>query len=328
MTNPAGQQPESAPTVVFDQLSKTFSGRVGLARRAWLKRAVRDVSFTIDRSESLALVGESGSGKSTLARMLVGLEIPTSGRMLLQGRELSYRPKRAEREERARVVQMVFQDPYTSLTPNQSVRAALEEMQSVYSQGCARQTRRDRVEQLLDAVGLGDREGDARPRNLSGGQRQRAAIARALAADPVVLVLDEAVSALDVSIQAQILNLLADLRRDLGLAYLFISHDLSVVRQVAERVVVLYRGRVVEYGPVTSILKEPGHPYAQRLLRSVPRPGVELKRRQAVAVEGDTGCVFMERCSYAYEACAEEPGLFEVQPGHGVRCWLASARTT
>ena len=284
--------------------------------------AVRDVSLALDEGKSLAIVGESGSGKTTIARMLVGLETPTSGRIVLEGEELAGRPTRAERRLRSRLIQIVFQDPYTSLDPRQSVRRVLEEIQRVHFAQRSKAERGTRAKELLDAVGLGEKEARALPRELSGGQRQRAAIARALSAEPRILVLDEAVSALDVSIQAQILNLLADLRRELGLAYVVISHDLAVVRQVADEVLVMYRGRAVETGPVGTILASPRHPYTQKLLESVPRPGMKLARSAATLGMEEGGCLFRERCPHAFERCLEEPELFELDRAHAARCWL------
>jgi peptide/nickel transport system ATP-binding protein len=285
------------------------------------------VSFELPEGASLGIVGESGSGKTTIARMLVGLEPPTAGRMMLAGEELSGRPTREERRGRGRVLQIVFQDPYTSLDPHQSARRALDEVQRVQF-GRARSERDARTRELLDAVGLGEKDAQALPRELSGGQRQRVAIARALAAEPKILILDEAVSALDVSIQAQILNLLADLRRELRLAYILISHDLAVVRQVADHVLVMYRGRVVEVGPVETILTSPLHPYTQRLLESVPRPGMALARRIAAVGESEEGCLFRARCQHVHDRCVAEPELIGVDRTHAARCWLVHGTGT
>lgn len=312
---------EPGLTIVFDSMTKVFTGTTGWRRTQWVNVALREVSFTVHSGESVAVVGESGSGKTTLARLLVGLETPTSGGVSFNGEAASWHPKRNEVRSRARLIQMVFQDPYTSLTPHQSIASALDEVQRVHFRR-SRSERKERTRTLLDSVGLGDREAAARPRKLSGGQRQRAAIARALAAEAQLLVLDEAVSALDVSIQAQILNLLADLRQSLRLSYLFITHDLGVVRQVADRVVVLYRGRVVEEGPTAAVLTSPHHPYTRRLLESVPRPHQSLEPRKATSVESTTGCVFRARCPYAWQACEDEPGLLEVGEAHTCRCWL------
>ncbi len=235
--------------------------------------AVDDVSFAVARGRSLAIVGESGSGKTTVARMIVGLERPTAGRILVGGRERSFhRVRSRERRRRGREAQIVFQDPYSSLDPRQSVRRCLDEALRLHFDWDA-DRRHERIERLLEQVGLDQRQGDARPRALSGGQRQRVAIARALACEPEVLICDEAVASLDVSIQAQVLNLLGDIREATGVTYLFISHDLAVVRQVSDDVIVMRRGQVVERGPTEQVLETASHPYTRRLLAAIPRPG-------------------------------------------------------
>jgi peptide/nickel transport system ATP-binding protein len=316
------ESPQATALLAVEGLTKTFSVKRALGGGGRMQvQAVRDVSFSLPSGGSLGVVGESGSGKTTIARMLVGLERPTAGRIVLQGAELAAKPSRAERRERARAIQIVFQDPYTSLDPHQSVRRALDEVQGVHF-ARTQAERTTRTQELLDAVGLGVKEARSLPRELSGGQRQRVAIARALAAEPAILVLDEAVSALDVSIQAQILNLLADLRHELALTYILISHDLAVVRQVADDVLVMYRGRAVETGPVDTILAAPSHPYTQRLLESVPRPGMALERRTAQVETEEGGCLFRLRCPHAHDRCAEEPPLIEVARLHTARCWL------
>ena len=305
-----------------EDLDKTFRVRTGAFSHGNSDvHAVRRVSFGVAEGKALGIVGESGSGKTTIARMLVGLEQPTAGRIVFEGRELAARPNHAERRERGRLMQIVFQDPYTSLDPRQSVRRALDEVQAFHFSR-TRTERETRTKELLDAVGLSDKEARSLPRELSGGQRQRAAIARALAAEPKILILDEAVSALDVSIQAQILNLLGDLRRGFRLTYILISHDLAVVRQVADDVLVMYRGRAVEVGPVETILSSPLHPYTQRLLDSVPRPGMALARHVAVLEVEEAGCLFRQRCPHAFDACAEEPALIDAERTHAARCWL------
>ena len=246
--------------------------------------AVDDVSFSVPAGESLAIVGESGSGKTTIAKMIVGLERPTSGTITACGRDRS-RPARSARDRRRRggEVQIVFQDPYTSLDPRQSAADAIDEVLRLHH-GWPPARRAERVAELVSLVGLDDRQAQALPRALSGGQRQRVAIARALAAEPRVLVLDESVAALDVSIQAQVLNLLADIRDSTGVSYILISHDLAVVRQLAEHAIVLWRGRVVEQGPTAAVLDEPQHEYTRRLRASVPRPGWKPTRRAAPAM--------------------------------------------
>ncbi len=235
--------------------------------------AVADVSFRIPAGRSLAIVGESGSGKTTIARMIVGLERPTSGTIAACGTDRS-RPARSARDRRRRgsEVQIVFQDPYTSLDPRQTARGAIDEILRLH-QGWPAARRQARIEELIELVGLDDRQAGALPRELSGGQRQRVAIARALAAQPRILILDESVAALDVSIQAQVLNLLADIRDETSVSYILISHDLAVVRQLTDEAIVMYRGELVEYGPTAQILDDPQDAYTKRLRASVPRPG-------------------------------------------------------
>ncbi|MFE0148884.1 ABC transporter ATP-binding protein [Nonomuraea sp. NPDC059007] len=244
----------------------------GLSKSYGSVQAVRDVSFTLAEGGSLGVVGESGSGKTTTARIVLGLERPDAGRVTVGGHDRSVRRRgRAGRLRLAREVQIVFQDPFLSLDPRLSARTVLRETLKLHFPGLDHARR---IAELLDQVGLGEREADALPRHLSGGQRQRVAIARALAVEPAVLVLDEAVAALDVCVQAQILNLLADLRERTGTAFLFITHDLGVVSQVTDHLVVMRRGEVVERGTTASVLADPRHAYTRLLLASVPRlPG-------------------------------------------------------
>ncbi|NUR90083.1 MAG: ABC transporter ATP-binding protein [Nonomuraea sp.] len=245
----------------------------GLRKAFGTAVAVDGVSFGLAEGGSLAVVGESGSGKTTTARMLAGLERPDAGSIRVDGRDrLAVTRGRAARLARAREIQLVFQDPYLSLDPRITVAAAVEEPLRLHF-ALTKEQRARRRDELLERVGLGPREAGALPRKLSGGQRQRVAIARALATEPKLLILDEATSALDVSIQAQILELLAAIRRDLRVAYLFVSHDLALVKHLADDVVVLYRGQVVESGPTPRVLSAPEHPYTRLLLHSVPRPG-------------------------------------------------------
>ncbi len=256
-----------APLLEVTDLTKSYHTQGSVVT------AVAGVSFTLDAGQSVGIVGESGSGKSTIARMLVGLEAPDSGRIVVQGRDLDHHERgRAARLARARAIQIVFQDPYLSLDPRVSVGAAIDSVLRLHtSLGTAE--RRARMLELLGQVGLGEREAAAMPRRLSGGQRQRVAIARALAVEPRVLVLDEAVSALDVSVQAQVLNLITDIRRDTGIGIVFISHDLAVVRYVCDDSLVMHRGSVVERGATRQLLDAPAHPYTRLLLSAVPRPG-------------------------------------------------------
>jgi ABC-type glutathione transport system ATPase component len=245
--------------------------------------AVDDVSFAVPDGGSLAIVGESGSGKTTVAKMIVGLERPTSGTITACGHDRS-QPARSARDRRRRgaEAQIVFQDPYTSLDPRQSAAEAIDEVLRLHH-GWDRTRRAARVAELAALVGLDERQARALPRSLSGGQRQRVAIARALAAQPRVLILDESVAALDVSIQAQVLNVLADIRDSTGVSYVLISHDLAVVRQLTEQVIVLWHGKVVEQGQTGSVLDDPQHEYTQHLRASVPRPGWKPTRRNTRA---------------------------------------------
>jgi oligopeptide transport system ATP-binding protein len=259
----------SEPVLEVTGLSKTF-GDVA---------AVVDASFVIPDRGSLAIVGESGSGKTTIARMIVGLERPTAGAIRACGRDRS-QPARTTRDRRARgrEVQIVFQDPYSSLDPRQSAAATIDEVLRLHHGGSAEE-RRARCDGLAGLVGLDERQVRALPRALSGGQRQRVAIARALAAEPRLLILDESVAALDVSIQAQVLNLLADIRDQTGISYLLISHDLAVVRQLAEQMIVMQNGRIVERGATAAILDDPQEEYTRILRASVPGPGWKPSRR-------------------------------------------------
>jgi peptide/nickel transport system ATP-binding protein len=252
---------------------------VGLRKEFGELVAVDDVSFDLPPGRSLAIVGESGSGKTTIARMIVGLERPTNGTIAACGHDRS-RPARStrDRRRRGREVQIVFQDPYTSLDPRQNAEATIDEVLRLHH-GWPAGRRRARIAELIDLVGLDTRQSRALPRSLSGGQRQRVAIARALAAQPDILILDESVAALDVSIQAQVLNLLADIRDQTHVSYILISHDLAVVRQLTDQAIVLHRGKVVERGPTAQVLDDPQHPYTQRLRASVPRPGWKPRRR-------------------------------------------------
>ncbi|GAA3384840.1 ATP-binding cassette domain-containing protein [Cryptosporangium minutisporangium] len=263
------------PILDVQGLRKVFRSRSGLRHEEFL--AVDDVSFTVPAGGSLAIVGESGSGKTTCARIVAGLATATSGTVRLDGQSVAGTSLR-DRRRRASCVQMVFQDPYQSLDRRQTVAQCLAEVVAHHTD-LDRAGRKARIDELLGLVGLDPTHGRSLPRALSGGQRQRVAIARALAANPRLLVLDEAVAALDVSIQAQVLNLLADARAATGVAYLFITHDLSVVRHVCDDVVVMSRGRVVETGPVERVLDAPADAYTQRLVGSIPRPGWVPQRR-------------------------------------------------
>ncbi|MBL3699591.1 ABC transporter ATP-binding protein [Leucobacter luti] len=269
-----------APLVRVTELSKRFPAPRGTKGEGVL--AVDGVSFDLHRDECLAIVGESGSGKTTVARMIVGLETVTSGTVAISGTDRTRAPRSLrERRARAREVQYVFQDPYSSLNGRQRIGDVIASNLRLHGAGARDATAR--AQGILDAVGLPKRFFDRFPRELSGGQRQRVAIARALAADPEVIVLDEAVAALDVSIQAQILNLLADIKAERRVSYLFISHDLAVVNQISDRMIVMENGRVVDQGDTAALLAHPTHPYTRALRAAVPGPGWKPKRREQLA---------------------------------------------
>ena len=256
------------PIMEVQRLERTFH----IGRRSSVT-ALDDVSCEVRQGTCLAVVGESGSGKSTLARVIVGLETADSGTVRIAGAEVKPTTSRARLNERAKLVQMVFQDPQGSLNRSLPVSATIDEMLRVHRPDLDKAGRRARVLELFAEVGLTERHADAKPAALSGGQKQRVAIARALAAEPAIIVLDEAVSALDVSVQAQVLDLLDRLRAEKGLTYLFITHDLSVVRAIADEVIVMRRGRILERGTVDDILDRPTHPYTKLLLACAPQPG-------------------------------------------------------
>ena len=319
-----------APLLAVEGLTKHFAVRKGFffARRVGTVRAVDDVNFTVHRGETLGLVGESGCGKSTIGKLIVNLLDPTGGRIVFDGADFATLEPAALRARR-RDIQIVFQDPFASLNPRMRVGEIIAEPLVVHGVGDAA-ARTARVGELLRVVGLAPEHAARYPHEFSGGQRQRIGIARALALQPKLLVCDEPVSALDVSIQAQILNLMQDLQREFGLTYLFISHNLAVVRHVADRVAVMYLGQLVELADKATLYADPKHPYTQALLSSVPSPRPETRRARRV-LKGDVpsplnppqGCRFHTRCPLAVERCrSEQPVFREAAPGHGVACHL------
>ncbi len=313
--------------LVVDNLVKYFPVRKGIFSRVIGQvRAVDGVSFRIPRGKTLSLVGESGSGKTTTGRALLRLIEPTAGTVLFDGVDVTQLHRKELRGLRKRM-QIIFQDPYGSLNPRMTVYSVLSEALRAHGIG-ERVERRDRVFELLERVGLPPEAADRYPHEFSGGQRQRIGIARALVVSPDLIVADEPVSALDVSIQAQILNLLEDLQQQLGLTYLFIGHDLSVVRHISDTVAVMYLGRIVEIGPSEELFSRPIHPYTKALLSAVPVPDPNIRRKRLL-LPGDipspinppSGCPFHPRCPDAQPSCAHtDTPLVEIAPGHSVAC--------
>jgi ABC-type oligopeptide transport system ATPase subunit len=304
----------SPPILQVRHLKKHYPGRKRLlGNPPSAVRAVDDVSFDLALGETLGLVGESGSGKSTLGRTVLQLNPPTSGEIMFDGTDLAKLSERQMRPFRRRM-QMIFQDPQASLNPRMSVRDIIAEPLIVHGLARNRQEQDRRVAELLDMVRMPSSAAERYPREFSGGQRQRIGIARAIAVQPQMIIADEAVSALDVSIQAQIINLLGELQRELNLAHLFIAHDLAVVRHIADRVAVMYLGRIVELGPCDAIFASPQHPYTQMLLEAAPIPDPRIEARRSRRLLGG-----MESSDWRKSARAGEPSVLrEVSPGHFV----------
>jgi oligopeptide/dipeptide ABC transporter ATP-binding protein len=318
--------------VATDRIAKYFPIRAGwLGRASRYVRAVDGVSLRVRRGETMGLVGESGCGKSTLGRLMLRLLEPTYGRVLFDGQDVTQRSQRELRPLRRRM-QIIFQDPYSSLNPRMTVREIVGEAIRIHKLAKTRADEEARIVELLEKVGMRADAMDRYPHEFSGGQRQRIGIARALAVEPDFIVCDEPISALDVSIQAQIVNLLVELQERLGLAYLFVSHDLKVVEHVSHRVAVMYLGKIVEQGPAASLYADARHPYTRALLAAAPQPDPARKRVRLV-LEGDvpspidppSGCAFHPRCPRAVKGTCERetPLLEEVTPGEGhrVACW-------
>jgi dipeptide transport system ATP-binding protein len=323
----------SAPVIEARDLARHYSVRRGPFAQPSLVRALNGVSFSLEAGRTLAVVGESGCGKSTLARLLTMIEVPTEGVLAIDGTDVASLDG-GQRRALRRAVQIVFQNPYGSLNPRQTIGDALEEPLLVHGMADAVE-RREAALDMLQRVGLRAEYADRYPHMFSGGQRQRIAIARALMLRPRVLVLDEPVSALDVSIRAQVLNLLAELQQAFSVAYVFISHDLAVVRHVADDVMVMYLGRVVEHGPAAAVFAQPRHPYTQALLSATPTVDASL-RRERILLKGElpspmappSGCTFHTRCPWVEAGCRTSEPALEPLGAQRVACFVAPRRST
>ncbi|MFE9954422.1 ABC transporter ATP-binding protein [Micromonospora sp. NPDC005299] len=339
MTAPASPTKVRGETILsVDNLVKHFPINRGVLfqKQIGAVKAVDGVSFELRRGETLGVVGESGCGKSTLARLLMRLETPTAGRATLEGRDL-LKASGSELRRLRRNMQMVMQDPYTSLNPRMTVGDIIGEPFQIHPEAAPKGSRRRRVQELLDVVGLNPEHINRYPHQFSGGQRQRIGIARALALRPEIIVCDEPVSALDVSIQAQVINLLEQLQDEFGLSYIFIAHDLSVVRHISDRVAVMYLGKIVEIGTEEEIYERATHPYTQALLSAVPVPDPDAREdRTIIRLTGDvpspadppSGCRFRTRCWKAQEVCAtQEPlAVRRAADPHPSACHFAEVR--
>lgn len=312
----------SEPLLQVEHLKKYFKSAKGTVH------AVDDVSFTIEQGKTLGVVGESGCGKSTLGRTIIRLQEPTQGRVLFDGQDVSQLDRQALWNQRQKM-QMIFQDPFSSLNPRMTISQAIDEPLMLYKICPDKASRQKRVAELMDTVGLARRLYNTYPHELDGGRRQRIGIARALALNPEFIVCDEPVSALDVSIQAQILNLLQDLQKEFNLTYMFITHDLSVVYHISDEILVMYLGQVIEKAPAELLFSNPVHPYTKALLSAIPVPSLH-NRRERVLMSGELTspidpkpeCRFCSRCPYAEEQCRKgSPELIEVESRHYVACF-------
>lgn len=309
----------------IQELKQYFPVAAGMFKNNYVK-AVDNVSFSINKGETLGLVGESGCGKTTTGRAILRLHEPTSGKIIYDGQDITHVNMLPYRKK----MQIVFQDPYASLNPRMTVGDIVAEPIDIHRLAANKKERNEKVIKMLERVGLNSEHANRYPHEFSGGQRQRIGIARALAVDPEFIVCDEPVSALDVSIQAQVVNMFEELQADMGLTYLFIAHDLSVVKHISNRIGVMYLGKMVELAESSEIAFHSLHPYTKSLISAIPIPDPNISReKKRIVLEGDvpsplnppTGCRFRTRCPYATEQCAsEEPEFKEVQPGHFVAC--------
>ena len=313
----------NAPLLEVKNLKKYFNTPRGLLH------AVDDVTFTLERGKTLGVVGESGCGKSTTGRSILRLLEPTGGEVLFEGQDITKLSKEEMRAKR-KDMQIIFQDPYSSINPRKTVGQIIADPLEINKIITDKNQMEKRVRELMEIVGLADRLYGTYPHELDGGRRQRIGIARALALEPKFIVCDEPVSALDVSIQAQILNLLNQLQKDMGLTYMFITHDLSVVNHFSDDIAVMYLGRLIEKAPAEELFENPTHPYTQALLSAIPVPQLH-NRRERILLKGEItspinppkACRFAQRCPYATDRCrSEEPALTEIKPGHFVSCFL------
>ena len=311
----------SEPLLQVDHLKKYFKSAKGTVH------AVDDVSFTIEKGKTLGVVGESGCGKSTLGRTIIRLQEPTEGTVLFEGKNISALNQKELWKQR-REMQMIFQDPFSSLNPRMTISQTIEEPLKLYGLCADKESRQKRVAELMDTVGLARRLYNTYPHELDGGRRQRIGIARALALQPKFIVCDEPVSALDASVQAQILNLLRQVQKELNLTYMFITHDLSVVHHISDDIMVMYLGQVIEKAPAEVLFANPVHPYTQALLSAIPVPSLH-NRKERILMKGELTspidpkpeCRFCSRCPYAEEMChAGNPALKEIEAGHFVAC--------
>ena len=314
-----------ANLIEVKNLKKYFSTPRGMLH------AVDNVTFNIEKGKTIGIVGESGCGKSTLGKTLMRLHNPTSGEVLYNGADIASMDIKEFKKKYRSNIQMIFQDPYASLDPRMSVLQLVEEPIKVNNKGMSKAEVTAKAREMMELVGLAKRLEMTYPHELDGGRRQRIGVARALSLNPEFIVCDEPVSALDVSIQAQILNLLQDLQRDRGLTYMFITHDMSVVKHISDDIAVMYLGQMIEKCPAKEIFKNTIHPYSQALLSAIPIPNIHLKKERMVLkgeltspIDPKPCCRFAARCPYATEKClADEPALREIKPGHSVACHFA-----